>query len=172
MLLISVGCKKIAYIGGSEVLKINKQRAQGFKDALANNNIELDDDHMMYSRFDRESILTAARSLLYSPDFPDGILTFSDQIAISVLLAAKEKGIAIPEKLSLGFNNKPIDELLEPSLTSINQPGYRMGEESAQLHLKQLTNFNNVYEKRILKSFLVVCNSTNKNRHSKSLNQY
>ncbi len=167
MHLISVGCKKIAYIGGPEVLQINKERAQGFKDALADNNILLDDNHIIYSRFDRESTLTAARSLLYSPDYPDGILTFSDQIAISVMLAAKERGIAIPEKLSLiGFNNEPIDELLEPSLTSIDQPGYRMGEESAQLLLKQLTNFNNIYEKRILKSFLVVRNSTNKNRKS------
>lgn len=165
MHLIAIGCKKIAYLGGPEVLQINRDRVQGYTDALRDHDMEADDDHLVYSSFDRESTLTAARKLLYSPDYPDGILTFSDQIAISVMLAAKERGIAIPEKLSLiGFNNEPIDELLEPSLTSIDQPGFRMGEESAQLLLKQLQDPGTLYEKRILKSFLVVRSSTNKNR--------
>ncbi len=165
MHLIAVGCKKIAYIGGPKILQINNDRIKGFKNALKDNNIPLDKDHVVYSRFDRESTLSVARKILYSPDYPDGILTFSDQIAISVMLAAKERGISIPEKLSLiGFNNEPIDELLDPSLTSIDQPGYRMGEEAAQLLLKQLNDYNSVYEKRILKSFLVVRKSTNKNR--------
>ena len=71
----------------------------------------------------------------------------------------------MPEKLALiGFNNEPVDELLEPSLTSIDQPSFRMGQESAQLLIKQLNNPSEPYEKRILKSFLVVRNSTNKNK--------
>lgn len=163
--LIEIGCRKIAYLGGPEVLQINRDRARGFEDALLENHIDLDDNHLIYSRFDKESTLSAARKLLYSPDYPDGILTFSDQIAISVMLAAKERGIAIPEKLSLiGFNNEPVDELLEPSLSSIDQPGFQMGEESAKLILKQLADGDSPFEKKILKSFLVVRNSTNKNK--------
>ena len=163
--LISIGCKNIAYLGGPEVLQINRDRAKGYTDALQDHNFEMDENHLVYSNFDKESTLSAARKLLYSPDYPDGILAFSDQIAISVMLAAKERGISIPEKLSIiGFNNEPIGELLEPSLTSIDQPGYRMGEQSAELLLKQLKDGSSSFEKRILKSFLVVRNSTNKNR--------
>lgn len=163
--LIEIGCKKIAYIGGPEVLQINVNRAEGYKIAMRNNNLEIPEGYLVYSNFDRENTLSAARKLLYSPVHPDGILAFSDQIAISVMLAAKERGIAMPEKLSLvGFNNEPVDELLEPSLTSVDQPGFRMGVESAQLILKQIKNSNGPFEKRVLKSFLVVRNSTNKNR--------
>ena len=163
--LIEIGCKRIAYIGGPEILQINANRAEGYKVAMRNNNLEIPEGYLVYSNFDRESTLSAARKLLYSPVHPDGILTFSDQIAISVMLAAKERGIAIPEKLSLiGFNNEPVDELLEPSLTSIDQPSFKMGQESAQLLIKQLNNSSGPYEKRILKSFLVVRNSTNKNK--------
>jgi LacI family transcriptional regulator len=163
--LISIGCKSIAYLGGPKVLQINADRAEGYKKAMADNGLNIPDDYLVYSNFDKESTLSAARKLLYSPVHPDGVLTFSDQIAISVMLAAKERGIAMPEKLALiGFNNEPVDELLEPSLTSIDQPSYRMGQESAQLLIKQLNNSNEPYEKRILKSFLVVRNSTNKNK--------
>jgi LacI family transcriptional regulator len=164
--LINIGCKEIAYLGGPTVLQINQYRLRGYKKALKKHKMALREDFMVCSRFDRESTLSAARTLLYAPEYPDGILTFSDQIAISVMLAAKERGIAIPEELSIiGFNNEPVDALLEPSLTSVEQPAFRMGEEAAQLLLKQLTGKEDQYENRILKSFLVVRNSTNRNKN-------
>ncbi|MEM9144492.1 MAG: LacI family DNA-binding transcriptional regulator [Bacteroidota bacterium] len=163
--LVDVGCKRIAYLGGPKELQINRDRAQGYRQALLEHKLELRDGYLVYSKFDRESTLSAARKLLYSPNHPDGILTFSDQIGISIMLAAKERGIAIPEELSLiGFNNEPVGELLEPSLTSIDQPGFQMGLASGELVVKQLKDTPGEYEKRILKSFLVVRNSTNKNR--------
>lgn len=163
--LIAIGCKKIAYLGGPDILQINQERVLGYKDALKQKEFNIDESLIKYSRFEKESALSAARELLYAPSFPDGILTFSDQMAINVMLAAKERGIKIPEQLSIiGFNNEPVDELLEPSLTSIDQPGYLMGQESAKLLLQPSTSFKNGYEKKVLKSFLVIRNSTNKNR--------
>ncbi|RCS26054.1 LacI family transcriptional regulator [Polaribacter sp. WD7] len=163
--LVDVGCKRIAYLGGPEVLQINRDRANGYKKALQDNNLEVIEDDLVYSNFDKESILSAARMLLYAPMHPDGILAFSDQIAISVMLVAKERGIDIPKKLCIiGFNNEPVGEFINPSLTSISQPGFRMGEEAAQLLVKELKEPSNLYEKRILKSFLVIRNSTNKNK--------
>ena len=163
--LISVGCKQIAYLGGPEELQINRDRANGYKNALLDHNLESKKEYLVYSNFDKESILSSARKLFYAPSHPDGILAFSDQIAVSVMLAAKERGIAIPEDLAIiGFNNEPVGELLDPSLTTIDQPGFRMGEESAQLLINELKKPSNLFEKRILKSFLVVRNSTNKNK--------
>ncbi|WP_288955499.1 LacI family DNA-binding transcriptional regulator [uncultured Polaribacter sp.] len=163
--LISVGCKRIAYLGGPEVLQINRDRAKGYTKALLDNNLENTADYLVYSNFDKESILSAARKLLYAPIYPDGILAFSDQIAISTMLVAKERGIEIPKKLSIiGFNNEPVGELINPSLTSISQPGFRMGEEAAQLLINELKKPSILFEKRILKSFLVIRNSTNKNK--------
>ena len=163
--LISVGCKRIAYLGGPEVLQINRDRAKGYTKALLNNGLEIIDDDLVYSNFDKESVLSAARKLLFSPIHPDGILAFSDQIAISVMLVAKERGIEIPKKLSIiGFNNEPVGELINPSLTSISQPGFRMGEEAAQLLINEFKKPSILFEKRILNSFLVIRNSTNKNK--------
>lgn len=163
--LISVGCKRIAYLGGPEVLQINRDRAKGYTKALLDHNLESTSDYLVYSNFDKESILSAARKLLYAPVHPDGILAFSDQIAIRVMLVAKERGISIPENLSIiGFNNEPVGELINPSLTSISQPGFRMGEEAAQLVINEFKKPSILFEKKILNSFLVVRSSTNKNK--------
>ncbi len=165
--LISIGCKKIAYLGGPLMLQINKDRAHGYRDALEEAGITFDENLMVFSKFDKERTLSAAREMLYSPDYPDGILAFSDQIAISIMLAAKERGIIIPKQLSIiGFNNEPVDELLEPSLTSIDQPGIKMGEEAANLLLQSNIQKTTTYEKKILKSYLIVRNSTNRNKLS------
>ncbi len=163
--LIAIGCKKIAYLGGPEILQINNVRAAGYLSTLQKNNLKPNSDYMVYTSFDRESTLSAARKLLYSPNTPDGVLAYSDQMAIGLMVAAKERGLKIPEDIAIiGFNNEPVDELLEPSLTSIDQPAYKMGEESANLVFKQIDNYEGDYKKKILKSYLVVRNSTNRNR--------
>jgi LacI family transcriptional regulator len=163
--LIAIGCRKIAYLGGPEILQINKVRAAGYKSTLQKNSLDPNTDFMVYSSFNRESTLSAARKLLYAPKTPDGVLAYSDQMAIGLMVAAKERGLKIPIDIAIiGFNNEPIDELLEPSLTSIDQPAYTMGEESANLIFKQIDNYEGGYKKKILKSFLVVRNSTNRNK--------
>ncbi|WP_243739321.1 LacI family DNA-binding transcriptional regulator [Flavicella sediminum] len=163
--LIEIGCQKIAYIGGPEILQISNTRLLGYKKALADSNFSLNEKLIDYCNFNRESHLTLARKLLYAPTHPDGILCFSDQIAISVMLAAKERGIKIPEDLSIiGFNNEPIDELLDPTLTSVDQPDYEMGLASAQFIINRIKNHQIKNTRKILKSNLIIRNSTNRNK--------
>lgn len=163
--LIGIGCKRIAYFGGPKILQINKVRAAGYKSTLKKNSLEPNSGFMVYTSFDRESTLSAARKLLYSPKTPDGVLAYSDQMAIGLMVAAKERGLKIPKDIAIiGFNNEPVNELLEPSLTSINQPSFIMGEASANLIFRQIDNYESSYQKKVLNSFLVVRNSTNRNR--------
>lgn len=163
--LISIGCKNIAYLGGPELLQINRDRARGYKNALIQNNLPFKSKYLIYSSFDKNSILSEARNLLYTPIYPDGIIAFSDQIAIQIMIAAKERGIKIPQELAIiGFNNEPITELLEPSLTSVDQPAYKMGEKAAKYLIQEFKEPSLLFEKKILNSFLVVRNSTNKNK--------
>ncbi|TXG35402.1 LacI family DNA-binding transcriptional regulator [Seonamhaeicola maritimus] len=163
--LASIGCKRIAYIGGPKILQISNTRLQGYKQALIDANIKVDEKQIEYCNFTRESNLSAARKLLYSPNPPEGIIAFSDQVAIAAMLAAKERGLNIPEDLAIiGFNNEPVNELLEPSLTSIDQPAYAMGYESAQLIFERIKNQSKPHTQKVLKSELIIRNSTNKNK--------
>ncbi|RED49265.1 LacI family DNA-binding transcriptional regulator [Seonamhaeicola aphaedonensis] len=161
--LISLGCKNIAYIGGPKKLQISNTRLFGYQQALQDADIGI--EYIEHCNFSKESNLSAARKLLYSPNPPDGIIAFSDQVAISAMLAAKERGLSIPEDLAIiGFNNEPVDELLEPSLTSVNQPAYKMGYEAAELIFDRIQTPDKDYIQKVLKSDLVIRNSTNKNK--------
>ncbi|WP_422082429.1 LacI family DNA-binding transcriptional regulator [Ulvibacterium sp.] len=163
--LISVGCKRIAYLGGPEGVQISNTRMQGYKNALERMGLPFDESLVAHCSFDRESRMTQARKLLYAPNYPDGILAFSDQIAISLMIAAKERGLRIPEDISIvGFNNEPVDELLQPSLTSIEQPGYQMGREAAKLVLRRRKDPHKVIDRKVLSSHLIIRESTNKNK--------
>ncbi|SIS38802.1 transcriptional regulator, LacI family [Zobellia uliginosa] len=163
--LIAVGCTRIAYIGGPEKLQISETRLSGYRAALQDAHMAIDEKLIENTDFTRDGNLSTARKLLYSPDHPDGILTFSDQVAIGAMMAAKERGLRMPEELAIiGFNNEPVDQLLEPTLTSIDQPSYEMGKESAQLIVDRIADFDKAVTRKVLKSQLVIRNSTNRNR--------
>ena len=51
----------------------------------------------------------------------------------------KEEGFSIPEEVAIvGFSNNPITELIEPKLTTVNQPANKMGKKAAELIIKQI----------------------------------
>lgn len=75
-----------------------------YKKALIDANILINNNSIEHCNFPRESELNAARKLLYSSNNPDGILAFSDQIAIDAMLAANERGIIMPKSLLNGYD--------------------------------------------------------------------
>ena len=165
--LIGTGCKKIAYIGGPREVQISNHRMEGYRQALTDNHLEVDGRLILHCEFNRQSALSQARKLVYGPEPPEAILAFSDQIAISAIKACKERGLKIPENISIiGFNNEPVTELLEPPLTSVDQPGFLMGKSAAELLVRQIESEGIIDkpEKRILNASLIIRKSTNRNR--------
>jgi len=166
--LIATGCKNIAFLGGPEMLQISNTRLKGFQQALKDVNMPINQKLVAFCGFTKESNLSTARKLLYGPNPPDGIVAFSDQIAIAAMVAAKERGLNIPQDVAIiGFNNEPVDELMEPSLTSVNQPAYQMGYESAKLIFEQIRNKSKQNTLLILQAELIIRSSTNRNQLKK-----
>ena len=78
----------------------------------------------------------AAGRLLDRAQRPTAILALSDLLALGVLDAAAERGITVPERLSvIGFDDIPEAALATPSLTTIKQPHHRKGSEAVRLLL-------------------------------------
>ena len=78
---------------------------------------------------------------------------------------AKKQGLKIPDELSLiGFNNEPANALLEPSLSSIEQPAFEMGQLAAHMLITQILNRDPYYraQTKILKAQLILRGSTRK----------
>jgi DNA-binding LacI/PurR family transcriptional regulator len=157
--LLDRGKRAIAFVGGPPHLQISNRREQGYRAALQGAHIPLREELIRHVEFSKESIESTLHALLHHQ--PDALLTYSDQIAQRALVIARRQGLDIPQDLALiGFNDEPVDELLEPSLSSVRQPAYEMGTEAARLIFKELNSTRFAYERIILESRLIPRDST------------
>lgn len=160
--LIKTGCKRIAYIGGSMSLSISNQRIKGYTDALKTNNLPVRPELMILcDEFHNEPIL-ATQKLLELPEPPDAIFCMNDPVAILVIQVLKQRKIKIPEEISVvGFTNEPVSRYIEPSITTVAQPAYQMGEAAARLFIGQVENPDS-YKPTMetLQTELIIRNST------------
>lgn len=161
--LILQGCKKIAHFSGPQELEIYKNRYKGYIAALEKYNIELDNNLVIPSKLMELDGIESAKKLLSQPISIDGIFSANDTAAISALQYLKGEDIKIPEDIAIvGFSNEPISSVIEPSLTTINQPGFEMGKIAANLLLAQINNKSVIIvpEIIILKPVLIKRNSS------------
>jgi LacI family transcriptional regulator len=125
-------------------------------------NIEVDGSYIQHADFTREDASAKTSFLLSLKSKPDAIIAFSDQMAISAILAMRKAGYSIPGDIAImGFNNEPGDLLMEPTLTSIDQPAFEMGKKAAEILLARI-NGNDERKVEVLHSKLIERNSTNK----------
>lgn len=137
--LLKSGCQKLAYFGGPKNVEISNKRLEGYQAAMHEHGVPEGDQITVHTEFNPLAAHRSASDLLLRTIPPDGILAFSDQFAYQIMAAAKEYKLKIPEQLSvIGFNNEPAGALLEPALSSIDQPAHQMGEIAAELLLSQI----------------------------------
>lgn len=158
--LYEQGCKRIAFLGGPENLQISSHRIEGYRQGLETLNFKLNPAYIQQAYFTREDGSQKTRTLLALKDRPDAIIAFSDQMAIAAILTIKKAGLHIPDDIAvMGFNNEPGDELMEPTLTSIDQPVYEMGQKAAEMLLACI-NGSDRREVVVLQSQLIARKST------------
>jgi LacI family transcriptional regulator len=70
---------------------------------------------------------------------PTAIFAFNDEMAIGTLRAAHERGLRVPEDLSIvGFDDVERAQLVSPQLTTVRQPLAEMGRMAVSLLLRLL----------------------------------
>ena len=159
--LIQRGCKRLACLAGPLNLLISNERVQGFKNALEKYNLPFYPEYVSHGDFSKEHSMLQAFNLMNLPNPPDGILTISDRIGFATLHALKQRGIKIPEDIAMvSFNNEPFCNYFTPSVSSVSQPIQEMGKEAVNLLLKQIKNESPIPETIMLKTQLVVRESS------------
>ncbi len=142
--LIDQGYKKIAHISGPLNLQIYKDRLQGYKDALKDAGLVIDETLILHNRLIREVATNAFRKLITSPSKPDACFCGNDTTALSSIIYCKENGIKVPEDIGIvGFSNEPFSEVVTPSISTIKQPGFEMGQTACELLIEQIENKSN-----------------------------
>ncbi|MEQ8360130.1 MAG: LacI family DNA-binding transcriptional regulator [Cytophagales bacterium] len=138
--LIMCGCKRIAHIRGPKNPLNSVGRFEGYKKALVEANIGFDPSlvkECMEVNYDEGYQLCKELLKLSIP--PDGIFAVSDQVGVGALNAIKDAGLKVPDDIKIvGFSDSQIAQVSNPPLTTIHQPGYEIGETSANLLIEDI----------------------------------
>ncbi len=149
--LLELGHKDIAFISGGIDSYSSIERHKGYKFALNESGIPINDDFVIFDRFYIESGYKNALKLLQKNKRPTAIFAGSDSIAVGIYKAARELNIKIPEQLSVvGFDDSQYAEILSPMLTTIHTPIKEMGQRAIEIIVKSIK------EKKIIKETLVL----------------
>jgi LacI family transcriptional regulator len=139
--LISLGHRRIGFIGGRTDLQSALRRFQGYKDSLRQANLPIDPELIQSGDFTRQAGYTGAQKLLSLSNPPTAIFATNDQSAIGVIEAAQEAGVRVPEDLSVvGFDNIPEAAYINGGLTTVDQFIDKMGYIAVQMLVNLLAD--------------------------------
>jgi DNA-binding LacI/PurR family transcriptional regulator len=159
--LVRLGHRRIAIIGGPSDADTARERARGYERALREARIEIDPRLTCEGDFRETAGLTVTRRLLDLPEPPTAIFAVNNLTTIGVLGALRERGIELPAGMSVvGFDDIPTAELLDPPLTVVQQPTYRVGARAADLLIRRLREPTATVKEVVLAAKLVVRGST------------
>ncbi len=140
--LIELGHRRIAHLGGDLAFDLDfhipSRRRQGYENALTEAGIEIDPRLYAQADFTIESGYRVGKQLLGRlASHTTAIVAASDEMAIGVLLAARDLGLRVPEDLSVvGVDGHPLGEVF--GLTTVAQFPKQQGERAVELILDQL----------------------------------
>jgi LacI family transcriptional regulator len=132
--LLSLGHRRIGAITGPEEYLCSRARIDGYRSALERAGIAFDPGLVRHGDFQHEGGFIRGGELLGLPGRPTAIFAGSDQQALGVYEAARQRGLRIPQDLSVvGFDDLPVARWVSPPLTTVRQPLAEMGRAAAQM---------------------------------------
>ncbi len=136
--LILSGRKRIAHVTSPSLLSITQERLAGYRAALEKYGIVYEESLIKYCGFGAEEAKKLVDNLIETQN-PDAIFTTSDRLALDCFSAIKEKNISMPDDVAfIGFTNLKVAHLLDPSLSTVVQPAFEIGQAAAELLLDSI----------------------------------
>ncbi len=144
--MINRGYKKIGMINGHEFAYVSLQRLQGYKNALKEHSIEINDKLIKCANFEFNEAIIKTKELI--SENVDGIFCSSDMMALGALYEISENKLKIPNDIALfGFDGLMITKYTSPKISTIVQDNFKKGYEAAKILNKIVKNED--YEKKV-----------------------
>lgn len=163
-LIKKCGYKKIAHISGPKQNDDAKIRVKAFKDACAENGINVPNNFLVEGDFTRESGIRIGMELLNLKNKPEVIFAANDMMALGCYDASAKKGLSIPDDIAIvGFDNIFVSQYLNPPLTTVSAQIEDEGRQAAELLIEKIKNNNTsgIQPKKIkIATELIIRNST------------
>lgn len=138
--LLNKGLNNIAYVGAKkESMNAWGDRYIGYEKALNEKGLNVDED-LVYTK--GLKVKTGYEAIEYfenSKKNYEAVVCASDEIAMGVINALRERGKKVPEDVSvIGFNDNAVSSVFYPKITTIKQPSYDMGSVAMRMLIKML----------------------------------
>ncbi|HCE2448702.1 TPA: substrate-binding domain-containing protein [Vibrio parahaemolyticus] len=158
--LIDCGHSEIGCITGPLIKHQAQMRYEGYKRAMNEAGLEFNANWIIESDFECEGGYQAFKKMAERGTLPSSIFVSNDMMAMGVINAANELGIKVPDDLSIiGYDDIHIAKFMSPSLTTIHQPKYRLGQAAVETLVRRLDDKSNEAQVVQLEPTLVVRNS-------------
>jgi LacI family transcriptional regulator len=163
-LLLKRGARRLLVINGPAELSVSKLRWAGIEDSCRAAGLEPASILRGNGDYSVDSGAQVIDALLGSgdgrPPF-DAVFAGNDRMAIGAMRSLKRRGIRIPEEVQVvGFDDVELARLVEPPLTTVAQPAFEMGRESARLLLRLIDGNRPRKRTIVMEPALVIRGST------------
>ena len=157
--LLSLGHTDIAVI--AEKVRSSDLRINGYRDALLNYGVSFIEDNIFKTVASISNGRKYALDLLDRRKKPSAIFACNDLIAVGVIQGARERGMNIPDDLSIiGFDNTILATITVPGLTTVAQPIEKMGRKIVDLIVEEINEENTVRERVLFMPNLILRGTT------------
>lgn len=160
--LIQHGHTRIGYLCSNHEISDSSDRLQGYKDALIEHNIDVNENFIAFSSPNEEGGEQAMMSLLERNREITAIACYNDSMAAGAMSVLYDNDIKIPAEISIiGFDDLLLARYLHPKLTTIRYPLHTMAEQAAELALclakgeAPSANLINIYTPTLSKRYSV-----------------
>lgn len=157
--LLSLEHKNIAVI--AENRPSSRMRIYGYQEALESYGLTFDRENIIYTVASIANGKEIIEKISAMAKTPTAIFAFNDLLAIGLMQGARERGIAIPEELSIiGFDDTVLAAAASPMLTTIAQPIDEMGKKVVDILFEYIDSGNQSNERILFKPKLMVRETT------------
>jgi LacI family transcriptional regulator len=136
--LVDKGYEKIIHFAGPQNLEICKNRRLGYEKALADSGVQYDPLVIEGGMHESDGYKHVDKMIELGFD-NCAIFAVNDPVAVGAVKRLKELDIKIPQQVGIvGFSNNPITEMINPRLTTVEQPAFEMGRRAAEILISEI----------------------------------
>jgi DNA-binding LacI/PurR family transcriptional regulator len=163
--LVEGGYKRAAFVANNLKTVFVQDRLEGFRAGLKEHGIILPDPYILDCA-DQDSACTELVSrLLKTKPSPDAFLCCDNILALNTMRAVKSLGLSIPNDIGIvTFDNYPLAEYTDPALTAVDVDTFHLGEEAAEILLKNICTENRVNQYTLLSTTMILRKSSVRER--------
>ena len=157
--LLQLGHRHIAFFGGPQAAPWSQERFEGYRRALREANLEVEDRLVFHAGATIEDGEKAALQFVNESTQATAIQAVNDMVAIGCANTFLNQGIKIPGQLSVaGFGNVLVSEYFRVPLTTVRQPKFRLGTAAMESMVKLLRRER--LEPKRLRAEIIIRSST------------